>query len=227
MSIKGERLAEYFKKLGDPVYTRRSIIKSLYSRYNTEDVIRLYSKLQDPDFTGLMKRADSLMSSEGIELYVPKSSDWTEILLTHMHYNTEVEDDDFDDSDRQTEYERRREVTKWREAYSDVLSEYSYARLDLSWDLAWSFYVSYRKGFRQGHLKVYASIIGEIPTGLDGVPFQSVLTSERKLRQRRRRDQLAKAVLAKDYDTLLTLGLNNEEISKAFERAEEMRRVTQ
>ena len=224
MSIKTEGIADYFKKLGDPVYTRRGIVKSLYSRYVTEDVLRLYSKLENPDFKGLMVRADDLMVREDISLYKPDTKDWTEEILTQMHYNVEVEEDDFNDSDRQTEYERRRDVTKWREAYSDVLSEYTYSRLDLAWDLAWSFYVTYRKGFRQGHLKVYASIMGEIPKGLDGVPFQNILTSERKLRQRRRKDRLAKAILSKDEDTLITLGLTKEEITKAFKRAEVIRR---
>ena len=62
--------------------------------------------------------------------------------------------------------------------------------------------------------------MGPVPEGLDDVPFQSVLTSERKLRQRRRRDRLAKAVLKKDRTTLIDLGLSEEEILKAFERAD-------
>ena len=211
---------EFFRKLGDPVYTRRGIVASMYKRYNTDDVLRMNQKLTNPDFKGLMLKADQLMEEEGIELYEPESSQWAEGILQQMHYDIEIREDEEEELDRKTEYERRRDVTRWRDAFSDVLEKYSYARLDLSWDLAWSFYVSYRRNFRQGHLKVYASIMGPVPTGLDDVPFQSVLTSERKLRQRRRKDRLAKAVLKKDRTTLLDLGLNEEEILKAFERAD-------
>ncbi len=211
---------EFFRRLGDPVYTRRGIVASMYKRYSTDDVIRMNQKLINPDFKGLMFKADQLMEEEGIELYVPESSEWTEGILQHMHYDIEIREDEEEELDRKTEYERRRDVTRWRDAFSEVLEEYSYARLDLSWDLAWSFYVTYRRNFRQGHLKVYASIMGPVPSGLDDVPFQSVLTSERKLRQRRRRDRLAKAVLKKDRTALLDLGLNEEEILKAFERAD-------
>ena len=219
MKTDARKLVEYFNKLNDPVFMRRSAVKSLYNRYNTDDVHRLYSKLSNPDFSALMVKADKLMSCENISMFEPKSSNWTEDILTHMHYNTEVEEDDFEDSDRQTEYERRKDIIKWRDAYSDILGCYSWERLDLSWDLAWSFYVSYRKNFRQGHLKVYASIIGEVPKGLDGIPYQSILTSERKLRQRRRKNRIAKAILAGDRDSLLKLNLTDEEIDKAFERA--------
>tara|TARA_B100000949_G_scaffold137679_1_gene121095 strand:+ start:7408 stop:8097 length:690 start_codon:yes stop_codon:yes gene_type:complete len=214
------RLEDYFKRLGDPIYARRRHIQSMVVRHNTNDVIRLSQKLVDPDFKGLMLLSEDLMSRENIELYEPTNSTWVEDILYQMHYDTDIKDDDEDDSDRQSEYERRRDVVKWREAFSDILECFSWERLDLSWDLAWSFYVSYRNAFRQGHLKVYSSIIGPIPNGLDGVPFQSILTSERKLRQRRKRERIGRAVLNKDYDELIHLGLIDEEITKAFERAD-------
>ena len=215
-----KKFDEFFRRLGDPVYTRRGIVASMYKRYSTDDVVRMNEKLVNPDFKGLMYKADQLMEEEGIKLYEPETNEWTEGILHHMHYDVEIREDEEDELDRKTEYERRRDVTRWRDAFSDILEEYSYARLDLSWDLAWSFYVTYRRSFRQGHLKVYASIMGSVPQGLDGVPFQSILTSERKLRQRRRRDRLAKAVLKKDRTTLVDLGLSEEEIQKAFERAD-------
>ena len=213
-------IEEYFKRLSDPIYARRCHIKGMAVHHNTNDVIRLSQKLKDPDFRGLMIRADHLMEKENIELYNPNGSSWVENVLFHMHYDVEIKDDDEEEYERKSEYERRKEVVQWRDEFTDILETYSWERLDLSWDLAWSFYVTYRKGFRQGHLKVYSSIMGDIPKGLDDIPFQSILTSERKLRQRRKRDRIARAVLNKDYDSLIDLGLIDEEITKAFERAD-------
>ena len=158
-SVKFNGLEEYFKRLGDPIYARRSHIKSMSVRHNTNDIVRLNQKLLDPDFKGLMIRADELMEKEGIELYKSSGNSWVEDTLFHMHYDVEIKDDNEDDYDRKSEYERRKEVIKWREAFTDVLDTYSWERLDLSWELAWSFYVSYRKEFRQGQLKVYSSIM--------------------------------------------------------------------
>ena len=215
-----KNLLEVFQKMGDPVFARRNNIKSMYNRYNSNDVSRLYAKLKDPDFKGLMIRSEELMQEENLELYEPKGNSWTENILYQMHYTTEVKEDEEDSYDRQSEYERRKDVIKWRDAYSDILEGFTWNRLDLSWDLAWSFYVSYRTSFRQGHLKVYASILGSIPNGLDGIPYQSILTSERKLRQNRRNDRIAKATLSKDHEALSDLGLSDEEIEIAFDRAD-------
>ena len=212
---RNTKLNNYFMKMGDPVFTRRSAIKSLYTRYNTEDVLRLNSKLTNPDFRGLMIKADSLMESEGLVLL---DSINVQEVLYQMHYETEVKEDDIDPLDRKNEYERRKDIVQWREAYKDILDTYSYERLDLLWDLAWSFYVTYRNNFRQGHLKVYASIIGEFPRGLDDIPFQSILTSERKVRQRRWKDRLTKAIVSRDTEMLLELGLSSEEVQTAYER---------
>ena len=210
---RNTKLNNYFMKMGDPVFTRRSAIKSLYSRYSTEDVLRLNSKLTNPDFRGLMIKADSLMEVEGLVLLENEN---IQEVLYQMHYETEVKEDDVDPLDRKNEYERRKDVIQWREAYKAILDSYSYERLDLRWDLAWSFYVTYRNNFRQGHLKVYASIVGDFPTGLDGIPFQSILTSERKVRQRRWKDRLTKAIIAKDSEMLIELGLSPEEIQRAY-----------
>ena len=215
-----KNLLEVFQKMRDPVFSRRKNIKSMYNRYNSSDVTRLYEKLKDPDFKNLMLRSEELMQEEHLELFEPQSTNWAEEVLYQMHYSTEVKDDDEDYADRQTEYERRKDVVKWRDAYSDYLENFSWSRLDLCWDLAWSFYVSYRNSFRQGHLKVYASILGPIPRGLDGIPYQSILTSERKLRQNRRNDRIAKATLSKDREALYDLGLDDKEIDIAFDRAD-------
>ena len=218
--LRIKNLLEAFQKMGDPVFARRNNIKSMYNRYNSSDITRLYEKLKDPDFKGLMFRSEELMQEENLELYEPESKNWAENILYQMHYTTEVKDDEEDFYDRQSEYERRKDVVKWREAYSDILEGFSWSRLDLCWDLAWSFYVSYRNSFRQGYLKVYASIIGSIPNGLDGIPYQSILTSERKLRQNRRNDRIARATLAKDREALYALGLDDGEIDIAFDRAD-------
>ena len=62
--------------------------------------------------------------------------------------------------------------------------------------------------------------MGPVPKGLDDIPFQSILTIERKQRMRNRDIRLARAVLSRDSERLKEMGLYEEEISKAFERAD-------
>ena len=222
MSLKQREkiISEHFRRLADPVFARRSNVQSMYTRYKTIDVIRMHSKLSDPDFKGLMLRADDLMIQEKFVLWEPSSPDWTNEVLYHMHYDSDIRGDDEDFNDRETEYERRRNITQWRDEFPEILKLYSWARLDWLWDMSWSFYVSYRDQFRQGHLKVYKSILGDIPRGLEDIPFQSVLTAERKARQRSYNEKMSKAILRKDTETLEQMGFTEDEISKAYERAD-------
>lgn len=217
-----KKISDHFRRMTDPVFARRGTAEALNTRYNTEDVSRIFDKLKNPDFRGLMIKADNLMQEEGIPLYVPNYKDWVEDILFDMNYTARIdnsrEDEDFEE--RKSTSDKRRDKEQWRVVFQDVLSEYSFARLDLLWDMAWSFYVTYRKGFRQGHLKVYASIMGPVPKGLDDIPFQGILTIERKQRIRNRDIRLARAILSRDSERLRGMGLYEEEISKAFERAD-------
>jgi hypothetical protein len=222
MSLKQREkiISEHFRRLADPVFARRSNVESMHTRYKTTDVIRMHSKLSNPDFKGLMLKADDLMTSENISLWEPSSPDWMNEVLYHIHYDPDIREDTEEFADRETEYERKRNVTQWREEFPEILKKYSWDRLDWLWDMSWSFYVSYRDQFRQGHLKVYKSILGNIPRGLEDIPFQSVLTAERKYRQRSFNEKMSKAILRKDTETLEQMGFTEDEISKAYERAD-------
>lgn len=195
---RGEKLVHLASSLTN---SRRSVIKRMAASHSTPDMIRLNAKLKDPEVERLYNEGLELVTEEGLDEALFQTVNLSEVYkdlakevfgLTYEDIKLAVEDVD-----------------------ESLLEDYSFVRLDWTWDFMWSFHLWPRSKFSTNSLRLYGLVRGPSPRSLHDNPLQLVLNVERKRRIRRWERRVARAAINGDFDEVRTLNAQPEAISRA------------
>ncbi len=198
---QGKQKTTRVLNLGSALTTsRRTIIKRMAASHNTPDMIRLNAKLKDPEVERLYNEGLELVEEEGIDQSLFREIDLEEV---YKDLGKEVFGLDYEDIKLAVE-----------DVDESLVEDYTFDRLDWTWDFMWSFHLWPRSKFNPNSLRLYGLIRGPRPKSLHDNPFQLVLNVERKKRIRKWERRIARAAIRGDMEEVKTLSKCPEAISR-------------